>query len=429
MLHFLHDQPGATLRATELKPKLDRFIFNRFAKLFPNEKSLFAKLPLFEPKNVEGSHYKVSITSPHQTEKILVAGLLSYAQIQALNQTPFIQESPFFAIEEEVKKVIFEKTGRKIKRNPRDDKEFDELRLINNWHEKVSKLGILSKEPIKIAFRSFDEQVISILDKVLPYFFAYENFGTRQNKGFGCFSVENSAIPFEQLLKAVYPISYRKNIEYNERDILSRQQKQIARIQQDYKLMKSGRGASEKKYGGYHKSLIFLYGLQLNPPIRWEKRKIKQSINANKIRSVGLKSDSGNSAIYDQHGNQGWHDEPAEFNYFYLRAMLGLSEQFEFLSDMGSNLKYQVKVVNQDIDRFKSPITFKVHNNRIYLLAEEVDHSILNKKFEFTYKLNSDHSKPTSLVCLDTPVTFSIRDFLHFSLETSNEKIDDYICI
>ena len=34
IIHFQHDQEGATLRATEVKPKLDRFIIE---KVFHNE--------------------------------------------------------------------------------------------------------------------------------------------------------------------------------------------------------------------------------------------------------------------------------------------------------------------------------------------------------------------------------------------------------
>ena len=32
LIHFQHDQTGATLRATELKPKLDRFLVEKFKK-------------------------------------------------------------------------------------------------------------------------------------------------------------------------------------------------------------------------------------------------------------------------------------------------------------------------------------------------------------------------------------------------------------
>jgi len=32
LIHFHHDQHGATLRATELKPKLDRFLNKKFKK-------------------------------------------------------------------------------------------------------------------------------------------------------------------------------------------------------------------------------------------------------------------------------------------------------------------------------------------------------------------------------------------------------------
>jgi len=50
LIHFQSDQSGATLRATELKPKLDRFLIE---KVFNNEKERYKE---FLIKKVRKKH-------------------------------------------------------------------------------------------------------------------------------------------------------------------------------------------------------------------------------------------------------------------------------------------------------------------------------------------------------------------------------------
>ena len=51
LIHFQHDQAGATLRATEVKPKLDRFITEKITKLNGDkakEKLIIKKLSKYD---------------------------------------------------------------------------------------------------------------------------------------------------------------------------------------------------------------------------------------------------------------------------------------------------------------------------------------------------------------------------------------------
>ena len=57
MLHFQHDQDGATLRATEVKPKLDRFII-KFGEIKDEW-----KLPKSDEKAEPALNYKMKITA------------------------------------------------------------------------------------------------------------------------------------------------------------------------------------------------------------------------------------------------------------------------------------------------------------------------------------------------------------------------------
>ncbi|MCB9266438.1 MAG: hypothetical protein H6558_15520 [Lewinellaceae bacterium] len=110
IIHFQHDQDGATLRATEVKPKLDKFIYSRFKLLFPGEKELHKSVELFNPENRANSSYKLRISNPYQAEKILVASYLKKGYRNLLNEhnIPFLHNMPYFAQESEINKLFSE---------------------------------------------------------------------------------------------------------------------------------------------------------------------------------------------------------------------------------------------------------------------------------------------------------------------------------
>lgn len=433
IIHFQHAQPGATLRATEVKAKLDRFIFTKFQGIFPDEKELCQKLEYFDPEDKGASIYKLNINAYGSPKKILIVASLNPEQKDALKRAEpkisYIEGSSFFALEEEVKH-LFEKTGNKVTRPPKNDKKYDELRIVANYDEKISKWGLIYEEPIELSIMSFDPAVKVIIKKIAPYFFAYENFGTRQSKGFGSFSVIGSPVPYPDLINQVFPYKYQYDHIFRG-DLLSKLQQQFERIQSDYKLLKSGRGARER--GGYRKSLVFLYGLELNPQIRWEKRQIKIEINQNQQDGVMLKTEPGFSAIYDEAGNNAWRDPRPDYVYKYLRAMLGLAEQYEFQTSRGGNVKYKVSVKSPiGIERYRSPITFKVYEGNIFLVAEDVNTFLFNKEFQLTQKLALDNPNrrdpERNMASIFTPedLSFSMEEFLEFALETSDEHIEGY---
>jgi len=128
IIHFQSDQAGATLRATELKPKLDRFLIEHVAKV-----------PFVKNANGHKSiDYKVKIEqnlSPSQN-------------IDSRN--------PLF----------FGNMG------DGDDKKFK-----------------LHSNSFKIIFFTFNSDVKKIIEENFESFLVNTNFGTRQSKGFGSFYV------------------------------------------------------------------------------------------------------------------------------------------------------------------------------------------------------------------------------------------------
>ncbi|MDX2070870.1 MAG: hypothetical protein SFV55_20745 [Haliscomenobacter sp.] len=440
IIHFQHAQPGATLRATEVKPKLDRFIRENFKRLFISAEDhfLYSKLDLFEPSEKKQSSYKLSINR-EGTEKPNEYYLASYLKGELQNRLAqhdkdYLHGTAFFAQENESSKVF-----------PKVDltNGIDGFNL--EAYQSLPKLGLLETGKIKLTIFSFDKDILSIISKSIPYFFAYENFGTRQNKGFGCFSVVDPK-PLESMdtmIKKLFPVFAAKvELTNLSSDAMQRLQKIMETIQSDYKLLKSGKNPKENR-GKYSKSLLFSYAVTRNIPVRWEKRKIKQQINAGKFElensPVPLQyTNQDIGPVEDDANKRNWDDPAKGYKYQFIRAMLGLAEQYEFLTSRrdsnGREAKYVVKVEAHSpaIQRFKSPVLFKIHNNTIYLIAEDVNSAMLNQGFNFGLELKigkniskaNGHKMP--LDSINTPESFNMKEFLTYALQKGKGELSDY---
>ncbi|WP_295421669.1 hypothetical protein [Sulfurovum sp.] len=140
IIHFQSEQKGATLRATELKPKLDRFLIEQF------EKEGVDYISFLVSGKEKALDYKVTI-SPDLT-----------------NATEISDRNPLF----------FGNMG------DGKDKRFKE----NN-------------QTVKVTFFSYHTNLIKILRENFEAFLAKTNFATRQSKGFGSFYLSK---PFDKTL-------------------------------------------------------------------------------------------------------------------------------------------------------------------------------------------------------------------------------------
>ena len=108
--------------------------------------------------------------------------------------------------------------------------------------------------------------------------------------------------------------------------------------------------------------------------IRWEKKYFKQNIK-NKFYNK-------NNQPYEllQHHNPPHNNDG---KYLFVRALLGLPNQYEFQlknpPERNSKLIITVKG-DEGVDRFKSPIIFKIINGTIYIVGQSISPSILNRQ-------------------------------------------------
>lgn len=390
LIHFQHGQHGATLRASEVKPQLDKYILAKLG--LENYKALCIDDCL-------SLDYKMKVIVPAEEkpiEYLIASGYIGNSVKKKPKNVIVLSNTPFFAQENvnvssnKNSKAVICKSG---------DKKYREYEFQDDNWELIEKKGLKWQSgKIEIHIVSFKSGVVEIIDEHICSFFAVTNFGSRSDKGFGSFTVDKKVTnidkpskidSFDEMLSKGYDFVYKKEIkkrveqgEFSDPDLM---QKIFETIKKDYQILKSGFNFYE-----YKKSLLFCYAVEkMNGNPRWEKRRMKQIIKTALGNSLSLKSKLPNSVIYRANPDkQGWLD-PMKFNYLFLRAMLGLAERYEFLTTDNSK-KIVVKIESNEkdqIERFKSPIFFKVINNVLYMAGNEINEDIFDKEFKFSYHI------------------------------------------
>lgn len=294
-----------------------------------------------------------------------------------------IQNSPYFAQEKCVgintnSTIILKKSNSDPRKKEAEFKE-------KNWSQ-IDKKG-LEWQDFTIKIFSLKGDLINKIQTYLPAFFICHNFGTRNNKGFGSFTVEyinnqKNICNVEDTLKENFAFVYKKKIALSRQstlDFIYIYNQIFSTIKKDYQILKSGYNFRNE----YIKSLLFCYFVSKYPNYRWEKRKMKQLIKA---RGYELKGDHSPISGIRENDNS-WNDpNPNGYNYAYIRAILGLAEQYEFqLETPYQKAIVKIKSANNCISRYKSPLLFKIINNSIYLVGNEINTEILNKPFQYSY--------------------------------------------
>jgi hypothetical protein len=362
LIHFQHDQEGATLRASEVKPKLDKFIKGSLQKLKPEiykrYKELIDSIP--DDNKKVNSPYKLSIQlQDEQAVDKYVIGSSKYRKDDYIKQGfKILDKTPYFADNKLLK---------------------DGLKT-----DAVYKLGLMLKEnnTLNLTFRFWDTEWEEFFRKVIPLFFAVTNFGTRQNKGFGCFYPigNDKQRELETGLRAFSPaVLYRSSRSFD----MTGAFKEIDGI---YKKLKSGIPGSE--------SALRRYFNKRNPMIEWEKPAIQKKIQEITRQNLRI--------------------SPGTDNQQFVRAVLGLPEIYEYpRNDVKVQVKSKSDKEENKIDRYASPISFKIFERNIYLFVNRQESKITDQTFDFDI---NGQTFP-----LTTPKEFNIIDFLNTSMKFQNQ--------
>ena len=406
IIHFQHDQAGATLRATELKPKLDVFLM---------QCALLSKGEALPAAHLLAERFKELAERMHPEWKPWLSGnakaghiALDYkAQVIATGENEaFVISSAPFSSGKDPQRVSQAQRTMKAKYIGATQYFADNQYLDKGEEIQQARLGLLAKQPVLLKIVCKHPSLLRLVDQHYKAFFAATNFGTRQTKGFGCFLPQG--MTEDEILNGL-----RQNP--NVTGIFQQKfgdgfEKALQRIAADYSLLKRG-----SSYKTYQKSRLWEY-LCKKQQLRWEKRKIKQHIKAhapNLFDKLKYDREKAPENRIDDCENAS--------QYQYIRALLGLAEQFEFAKNDSSRLTVKVKDAhpNDEIQRFKSPIRYLVTGSHIYLITTRINpllHTIIDtngtqraREFEFQMdQLPAAHNK----FRLTVPQHFDVADFI-----------------
>ncbi|HLO54804.1 MAG TPA: hypothetical protein VK169_10970 [Saprospiraceae bacterium] len=414
IIHFQHDQDGATLRSTEVKPKLDRFLIEIYKD---NKHPIDFKEWLIGKGEKEVLDYKIIIEPVINVEHLIEKG------------------SNFGS--------FFGSMGDEYESNP--------------------KSANIASNNIKCHIFCLKSDLITSISDHLNNFFALNNFGTRQNKGFGCFTVVDiNTIPQNfplTLFSYHFELDFRKDrIDLDEQKILAEQ------IDIFYRSLRSGlnlKGKNGEKF--YFKSALFMY---LNSQsIQWDKKTIKATyFNKDDIQV--------SETYFDRKDNEEKHKKGSPFDIIYLKTQqnfhahngitpdildsprvqddahseklfrdrLGLSNDEKWFSYRNSLKKTEakkqgnnwVRKENNDdpISRYKSPLLFKIiidektKKAKVFFdVFEDIETLSIYESSMFNLLTKPNKTAPSlnPEVSLFMPIadrlSFNIKSFLDFAFE------------
>lgn len=289
MWHFQCDQPGCTLRATELKPKLDKFLIARLIETQRNVPDDYWVDPQRKSdKDFHALDYKVSIIPSDDN--------LGRA-FKCFHTARF---SLFFA-------------------NMGQDDE-------------NQKFPIYYGNTLTCRFFSLNEDLIDFIKENINAFFASTNFGTRQSKGFGCFLPKGLTNLDEFGASYKFSIDIKREKENKKTGEIIHVQPSSAlyfqnlfqQLETFYKILRGGNAIKRQR------SLMEHYAATLRDTV-WDKTLFTQMIR---------------------------HERISNKECYLFRDLLGFSPIIDY--KQGRDKGCQIEKSSAGIERFKSPLTFKL---------------------------------------------------------------------
>ncbi|MBP6456646.1 MAG: hypothetical protein KA275_07955 [Chitinophagaceae bacterium] len=370
IIHFQHDQAGATLRASEVKPKLDKFIIEQ-CKLTeiitvdnkPKEvpKEEFKNYFINEGKQHLALDYKMRVEGIGENK---YKGLLDLKAKTIKLENGNLKETLDTSI------TIPTYFGNLMKLNEfKDGKPFKKV----SYFDTVTLIIFTSNEKLR-------DNINSCIDN----FFFLNNFGTRQSKGFGSFTNmnnenkvsipylafnidKNQENPFEIVFNVInyYHPRLKSGVNYSF-------QKKVAPPKKN-----------PPRFCHYQEAYIKIYLREKKMDYIWDKKWLKEIF---------------------------FPLTPSAENKKLVRAFLGLSYDFKFGTNINpcnpigvlpkSKIEISLNLEKNEIERIKSPITYKpikVKDEwRIYILVKDIhikENNNLITDHEFEFKFQQSNGK------------------------------------
>ena len=362
LIHFQHSEPHACLRATEVKPKLDRFLIEQLEKDDRFGDGRWKKWFVGDGSQ-QSFDYMMRITP--NSEQVDRTQSIERAIARAEHRPPN-------ASLHEIHKNYF---GNMASGNN-----------IQDTIRETFKESLLYKDGLTLTIRCFIPELLTFIDEHIRGFFMMHNFGTRQRKGFGSFTVDISTEPnapkgFDLVGK------YCPNAYYCKLDNDVNADALLDAVWVISAFLRSGFNRGE---GNYVRGFVFRYFQREKNPLANDKAFVKQQVLRN---------------VYNE-ATRGEHLHPYGNNvrYRYVRGLLGTNENSRFCRAPRGETREDLTVHNiyihsaEGVERFPSPLLFKPIGKFVFILPQKMPDEIFGSEFYILEKNQEEKydSKATS---------------------------------
>jgi hypothetical protein len=433
LLHFQGKQEGACLRASEVKPKLDRFVLDYLEGHHIEIPSSWQLHASDEDNNQSVAlRYKMRFCVKGEPTETSYKYKRRYDRTRNGQRSEYPLHSLYFgAMGEE----NFDQNGEsRIKGVYYDTKETPVI------------MTILCLERETILINGTEKSLTDLLKNLIPPFFALHCFGTRSNKGFGSFAVAEingnhcPTIEPETLVNFIpsgIPALYYGEYCLDDDEILYHEN-YLNDIQAISALMKGGINYTHGRKNDflYYKGAIFQYFMELQSNVHSEKAIIKRDV---------LPCDEEDQVVRRQFQKADLSDTD-EDQFLYMRGVLGLTQEFEYKIDENRETRRKnnqhsfregtVVVTGKKIDgksqkplitRFQNPVQFKPYENYLLLIPQKIPPTLLGESFVFSYRKKIGRNIIHRECEISIPSEFNLDDFLNaFATKYYHDAVDKY---
>lgn len=361
LIHFQHDQYGATLRASEVKPKLDKFILERLGEGQYQKGIDIAKENGWLVGKGEHSalDYRMSIVANKIDKNIY------------LNAIPKTKYNPEIRSTE----IVYLTNFPLLLSNMGGKKNEDELVNFSCAESVTLECIFFDKVDSKSGCKIDFDKLLTRIKNEIVVFFANNNWGQRKDKGFGSFTVkEIDATKIIWNSKEMYAEGTQL-LQYEvDNNGMEKMKNLFGVIDFYWKLLKSGinytvRVIDEKgkvtrsNIDWYKKSYLWIY-LNDKKECTWEKRQVKTDL---KLDCFKLASDPtiipNNNPAFFARAHLGCPIDG--FTYKIPNGKLVRDRNGNIFRNKNGRVQEESKSVdivlnnNKDIKRIAAPIIFK----------------------------------------------------------------------
>lgn len=366
ILHFQHKQKDATLRASAVKPILDRWLIKNFLNdSYDEAKCLLAGYSTDNNRNYRSKFQNEGFRALEYKMKIVPNGAHKEC---TTGKCPM-----YFGDEENVKPVLY-------------DSLTMEIIIPGRLGEDGKKLG-------------------NLIDENLPSFFMTHNFGTRATKGYGSFTVADRELPEPSNLYFTSNNNDWKTV--------------LDSVELFYKTIRGG--INYPHNGFYFKSMMFAYAKSKG--MRWDKKTIKEHLLTTDYRNNQAEAHSQNDILTYRDGAEDNLDFRDMLGLSTDESWGAYGVKIKKSSD---NIKRFTSPIIfkpvMDKNGWKVYIVWNELPNELYNKNINIDASIVNGRNAMNNVQN--HGRITTLTI---PDNISIGDYIEFLFKVNDDgtyKVD-----